>query len=139
MFVQWRSSEAVDGVVHMPHSSPLEHSSPYLQIYYTVSTMAQYIYSKLPFILYLAMILTVIIAIPNTSDDVTIPTAIPTPSPVMQQTNSSLKHVMVLYMWSSLVSRPLQGRKDVFYRPRNSLGMWLTCGANQLMYLHVMK
>ena len=33
MFVQWRFSEAVDGVVHMPHSSPLGHSSPYLKIY----------------------------------------------------------------------------------------------------------
>ena len=34
------------------------------------------------------MILTVIIAIPNTSDDVTIPTAIPTPSPVMQNSTT---------------------------------------------------
>ena len=32
-FVQWRFSEAVDDVVHMPHSFPLGHSSSYLQIY----------------------------------------------------------------------------------------------------------
>ena len=44
-----------------------------------------------------------IIAIPNASDDVTIPTAIPIPSPVIQQANNitySLQHVMALYMWS---------------------------------------
>ena len=106
MFVQWRFSEAVDDVVHMPHSSPLGHSSPYLQIYYSVN-LIQYdghVHLQLPFTLYLAMILTVIIAIPNTSDDVIIPTAIPTPSPVMQQaiiiTTYTLKHVMALYMWS---------------------------------------
>ena len=39
MFVQWRFSEAVDDVVHMPHSSPLGHSSPYLQIYYSVNLL----------------------------------------------------------------------------------------------------
>ena len=48
--------------------------------------------NKLPFILYLTTILAVIIAIPNASDDVTIPTAIPTPSPVMNNIQLTTCH-----------------------------------------------
>ena len=78
------------------------------------------------------MILTVIIAIPNTSDDVTIPTAIPTPSPINAIIEESTVHGICIsyrgipskYSFEPVTS-PSEAQKDVqsYYMPNSKINV----------------